>query len=134
MLDFLDELKALKLLTGQYAIFGSGPLAIRNLRDAGDIDIIVTQELWEKLAKRYPQTVKETIKGPVTSINIGHIEIYRDWLNLTPKVKELIDSADIINGLPFVKLDYVIEWKTFMGRDKDKNDLKLIKAYLNSKT
>jgi hypothetical protein len=134
MLNYIEELTGLNLPSGQYAIFGSGPLAIRNLRDAGDIDIIVTQELWEKLAKTHPQTVKETIKGPVTSINIGHLEIYRDWLNLTPKIKELIETADIINNLPFVKLEYVIEWKTYMGRDKDKNDLKLIKTHLNSKT
>jgi len=133
MLKFIEELKALNLPAGQYAIFGSGPLAIRNLRDAGDIDLVVTQELWDKLAQKYPLTKKETIKGPVTSINIGHLEIYRDWLNLTPKVKEMIDTADIINDLPFVKLEYVIEWKTFMGRDKDKNDLKLIEEYLKNK-
>jgi hypothetical protein len=132
MLKFIEELKSLNLPLGQYAIFGSGPLAIRNLRDAGDIDIIVTPELWDKLAQKYPQTVKETIKGPVTSINIGHLEIYHEWLNLTPKIKEMIETADIINDLPFVKLDYVIEWKTFMGRDKDKNDLKLIEKFLNN--
>lgn len=41
MLIFLDELKALNLPAGQYAIFGSRPLAVRNLRDANDIDLIV---------------------------------------------------------------------------------------------
>ena len=41
MLKYIDELKALKLPVGQYAIFGSGPLAIRNLKAASDIDIIV---------------------------------------------------------------------------------------------
>lgn len=133
MLNFLDELKTLNLPAGQYAIFGSGPLAIRNLRDAGDIDIIVTQKLWEQLAIKYPQTNKETVKGSVTSINIGHLEIYHDWLNLTPKITELIETADIINDLPFVKLEYVVEWKKFMGRDKDKNDLKLIDKYLKCK-
>lgn len=132
MLDYIDELKALKLPAGQYAIFGSGPLAVRDLRDAGDIDIIVTQEIWDKLAKKYPQTKKETVKGPVTSINIDHLEIYRDWLNLTSQIKEMIETAEIINDLPFVKLEHVIEWKKFMGRDKDKNDLRLIEEYLKT--
>ncbi len=134
MLNFLDELKALDFPTSQYAIFGSGPLAVRNLREANDIDIIVKQELWDKLAKQYPPHGKETIKGPVTSIAIGNIEIYRDWLNMTPKVNEMIANAEIIEGLPFVKMEYVIEWKTFMGREKDRNDLELINNYLKSKT
>jgi hypothetical protein len=134
MLNFIDELKALNLPAGQYAIFGSGPLAIRNLRDAGDIDIIVTQELWDELAKKYPLHHKETVKGPVTSMAVGNIEIYKDWLNLTPIVPELIETAETINDLPFVQLKYVIEWKNYMGRDKDKNDLKLIEEYYKSQS
>jgi len=134
MLKFLDELKTLDLPSGQYAIMGSGPLAIRNLREANDLDLIVKQELWDKLAQKYPIQTKETIRGTVISIVIGNIEVYKYWLNLTPKINEMIDTAEIINGLPFVKLEYVIAWKKFMGRDKDKNDLKLIETYLNSKT
>jgi hypothetical protein len=134
MLNFIDELKALNLPAGQYAIFGSGPLAIRNLRDAGDIDIIVLPKLWDKLAKKYPLHHKGTVKGSVTSMAVGNIEIYKDWLNLTPIVPELIETAETINDLPFVQLKYVIEWKTYMGRDKDKNDLKLIDEYYKSQS
>lgn len=61
---------------------------------------------------------------------IGNIEICQTWLNMTPKIDEMIDKAEIIDGLPFVGLEYVIEWKKFMGRDKDKKDLKLIDDYL----
>jgi hypothetical protein len=129
MLKFLDELKSLNLPAGQYAIFGSGPLAIRDIRDANDLDLIVKQELWGKLASQYTPHEKETPKGPISSIAIGNIEIYKEWMNLTPKINEIIDSAEIINGLPYVKLEYVIEWKTYLDRDKDKNDLKLIAAY-----
>ena len=132
MLNFLDELKTLNLPADQYAIFGSGPLAIRNLRDANDIDIIVKQELWDIIAKQHNPQQKETPKGMSTSINIGNLEIYNTWLNLTPKINEMIDSAEIIDNLPFVKLEHVIEWKKFMGRDKDINDLKLIKEYLKT--
>jgi len=130
MIKFLDELKDLNLPSGQYAIFGSGPLAVRNLREANDLDLIVKQKLWDKLTQKYSIQTKETAKGAVISINTGNIEVYKDWLNLTPKINEMINNAEIINNLPFVKLDYVIEWKTYMGRDKDKNDLKLIEEYI----
>ena len=46
-------IKALHLPIDQYAITGSGALGIRNLRAIGDIDIIVTPELWNILAKKY---------------------------------------------------------------------------------
>lgn len=132
MLKFIGELKVLNFPAGQYAIFGSGPLAVRDLREANDLDIIVKQELWDKLAVQYEPHEKETTKGPTASIAIGNIEIYNTWLNLTPKINEMIDGAEIKEGLPFVKLEYVIEWKTFMARDKDLNDLKLIADYLKS--
>jgi hypothetical protein len=132
MLNFIDELQALNLPAGQYAIFGSGPLAVRNLRDANDIDIIVTPELWTKLVAQYPPHIKETEKGPVTSIAISNIEIYNSWLFLETKIKEMIANAEIIDNLPFVRLEYVIEWKKFMDRPKDRNDLELITKYLKS--
>ena len=133
MLKFLDELKELNLPTGQYAIFGSGPLAVRNLRDANDIDLIVTKELWDELALKHLPHIKQTAKGSVMIMPIGNIEICQTWLNMTPKIEEMIKTAEIVEGLPFVRLEYVIEWKTFMGRPKDLNDLKLIEEYLKSK-
>jgi len=45
MMKYLDELKSLNLPKDKFAIFGSGPLAIRNMRENKDIDIIVNREL-----------------------------------------------------------------------------------------
>ncbi|MCX6744612.1 MAG: hypothetical protein NTX82_03755 [Candidatus Parcubacteria bacterium] len=134
MLQFLDELKNLNLPIGQYAIFGSGPLSIRNLRESDDLDIIVKPELWDNLTKKYPPVTKQGIKEQYTFIPIGNIEIFNSWVNLSGKINEMIDTAEIIEGFPFVKLGYVKEWKTFMGRDKDNIDLKLIEEYLNKPT
>ena len=53
-IDFLKKLKALddlKLPQNDYAITGSGPLAIRNIRQAQDIDILVRKTLWQDLLK-----------------------------------------------------------------------------------
>ena len=35
----------------------------------------------------------------------------------------------MIEGLPFVQLKYIIEWKKLFGREKDKKDLQLIEQY-----
>lgn len=44
---------------------------------------------------------------------------------------DLIDTAEVIDGVPFTNLDEVILWKTAMGREKDLNDLELIANYRN---
>ena len=41
---YLDEVKRLNLPKDKFAIFGSGPIAIRGLREARDIDLIVKKD------------------------------------------------------------------------------------------
>ena len=52
-LEKLEELKCLNLPSGEYAIIGSGPMAIRGLREANDIDVVVKKTLWLELLKRF---------------------------------------------------------------------------------
>jgi len=51
-MKYLDELKALALPPDQYAVFGSGPMAVRGIREANDLDLIVKESLWDDLRKR----------------------------------------------------------------------------------
>lgn len=124
--EFLPELKALHLPIEEYAIFGSGPLAIRGIRDCNDLDVVVSARLWEELYLRYAPAGKK--------IELGRIELWRDWMPWFSLVEadELMADADIIDGVPFVKLQYVIEFKKKMGREKDKQDLALIDNYLKT--
>jgi hypothetical protein len=120
---FLKAVERLRLPKNQFAIFGSGPLSIRNLREANDIDLIVKEELWNELSKKYSVTETKLIK-------IGETEIYKDWKPWFNDVNILIDSADIINNYRFVKLEYLIKWKKAMNREKDKTDIKIINDFL----
>jgi len=42
----------------------------------------------------------------------------------------LIDDAEIIDGLPFVKLEYVVKYKKQDGREKDLKDIETIEKFL----
>ncbi len=128
----LTEIKKLNFPIGEYALFGSCPLGVRGIRDSRDIDMVVDELLWKKLAEKYKVEKFET--GPTRKkfIKIGEIEVYPDWLPWLPNTKELIQTADIIEGVPFVKLKYVLEWKKTFGREKDRKDVKLIKKYQSS--
>ncbi len=125
-MKYLDELKKLDMPSDKFAVFGSGPLAIRGLRENKDLDVMVKQDLWEELIKKYP--VKNIEKGG--SIEEGHIEIWAQWRPWFSDITEMIDNADIIEGIRFVKLEYVLKWKKMRNSDKDKKDIELIEDYL----
>jgi hypothetical protein len=81
------------------------------------------------LAKKYPVHQSGNKRN---FIQIRDIEMYEDWSPLLENAGELIDTADVINGFRFVKLEYVTKWKKAMNREKDQADIKLIERYLRS--
>ncbi len=124
MLPYLDELRLLNLPDKQYAIFGSGPMAVRGLRQAHDLDLLIKKDLWDELVKIYPLDEKGV------ALRAGHIELFSHWEPWFKDTDQLIETAEVIDGLPFVRLEYVLEWKKQMGREKDKQDVVLIEKYL----
>jgi hypothetical protein len=128
------NLKKYKLPTGQYAIIGSGPLGIRNLREIGDIDIIVSAELQDKLVKRYG--IVDT--GQVRKIVFPDDNIEAFWEGSfyshpqdkdTPTVAQMIARAEIIDGLPFQCLRDALYFKRKMTRPKDVEDVRLLEEW-----
>ena len=85
-----NELRALNLPGDQYAIFGSGPLGVRGLRDITDVDIIVTPELFAKLAVETPAI--DHAPG-VRRIQRGNIEILDAWSPSVGPIPDLIADA-----------------------------------------
>jgi len=121
--DLLDELIKLQLLAGEYVVFGSGPMAVRGMREARDMDILATKSFWGVLAEKYPSYKKGK------TIEIGNIEIWKDWPSF-PDPEEVIRGAEMIRGFPFALLSHVLSWKRSIGREKDAQDIQLIEQYL----
>lgn len=127
----LEKVKKLNLPSGQYALFGSSPMAVRGLRESWDIDIIVTPEVFESCRKEAKWQLARLADGNEYLID-DDIEIFKNWAPGEWVVKELIDSAEIIGGLPFVSLENVIKWKKIYGRKKDLKDLDAIEKFLQA--
>ena len=53
-----------------------------------------------------------------------------DWENYATTTQEAIDSALIIDGVPFLNIEEIIKFKTAMGREKDLKDIELLKKYV----
>jgi len=122
-MQFLEELKKLELPNDRFAVFGSGPMAIRGFHLNHDIDIIVDTELWGELKNKHLKG-KQDDHLQLTK----NVEAYYNWPNFD--VDELIKEAEMIDGIRFVKLENVLEWKKTQGREKDMRHIKLIEDYL----
>lgn len=123
----LEELDKLNLPADKYAITSSGPMAARGIREANDLDLVVTKELWRELSVKYPTTEKAVCD----TINVGNIEILGSFrIPGFFSVEDQIARADIIDGHRFVNLDMIIAFKKGMAREKDRKDIELINEYL----
>lgn len=122
----LEEFRELDLPDGEYAIYGSGPMAVRGIKSTEDLDVIVTDGLYQELKRKYPKDpAKERVK-------IGEIEIYPVWA-WNPKMKGLeksLERAELIKGFRYVRLEDLIKWKRKMARPKDFEHIKMIENYL----
>ncbi len=98
------------------------------MRDARDLDIIVTKPVFGKLQKRpeIKTTEFEGVFGKTAKLQFGEIEIFKDWAPGRWNIDELIKNAQEISGQFFVQKEEVIKWKTLKGREKDKEDLRLL--------
>ncbi|MBI2590599.1 MAG: nucleotidyltransferase domain-containing protein [Candidatus Blackburnbacteria bacterium] len=123
----IESLKKQNLPEGEYAVFGSAVMAVRGFREAPNIDIIVTDKLWNELSDRGHKPDEEGF------IRISQIKISNWWFAPTRKnIPTMIKEAEIIKDVPFVRLEEVRHYKTFINREKDKNDVKLINQFLSS--
>ena len=127
-------LKKYNLPLGQYAITGSGPLGIRNLREIDDIDIVVSSELQDFLIGKFGLTDDGRVKKVV--FPEGGIEAFWEGSfygqqkdDQAPTVVGIISRAEIIEGLPFAFLEDVLYFKHKTKRDKDLKDIRLIEEW-----
>lgn len=130
-----SKLRQLNLPRDQYAITGSGPMGVRNLKAIGDIDIIVTEELWGHLVSKYEIADQNGVRKVV--LPGGVIEafyqgsFYSEPLdNMAPTYAFRIAHAELIDGLPFETLDTILYYKKRDRREKDLKDIELIEAWL----
>ncbi|MEK7507587.1 MAG: phospholipase D-like domain-containing protein [Patescibacteria group bacterium] len=127
-----EKVRALNLPAGEYALFGSAPLGIRRLKECNDVDAIVSSSLFDSLRYAPGWEVKSTVDCREYLKFGDDIEFWKDWHPGLWDIPALIRDAEIIDGLPFVKLHRVLEWKKIFGREKDIADVILIEQYLGA--
>lgn len=130
--ELFDEVRALGLPDGGYALFGSTPMGIRGIKECRDADILTTEGLWAEFEGKEGWVAGTTDEGS-RFLSKGNLELWKDWAPGEWDVMELIGEAETIEGLRFVRLETVREWKARRGKEKDLRDIAAIDEYLRDK-
>jgi len=128
-MNIVDEVQKLGLPADSYIVVGSGILAALNIRDSNDIDMIVSSEIFEMLQK---QGWEEGEWVDQKVLKKGLFDVGKIWSGKS--VDELLRTSTVINGIPFLTLSDLREWKQEHARPKDLQDVVLIDRYLKSKS
>lgn len=135
-MTIFERVKKLNFPIGQYIVVG-GAMEAYGIRKVNDVDIIATEELFEDLIKqgwqpkacRPGDVGRDGKKRKLRKDDVSIISEY-SWLDAYfAKTEDLIANSDMIEGIPFVKLEELLKWKEVCRREKDIADIKLIQDY-----
>ena len=119
-LDLFDRLRSLALPPDDFAVFGSGPLIVRGIIEAAnDLDVISRGAAWRRAVELGNLVYLTDHDVAVVSFDDGAITVGTSWAYGEFDIDRLIDTAEIIDGLPFVRLEHVVAYKEAAGRSKD---------------
>lgn len=129
-LDLFGLLHSLALPMGDYAVFGSGPLIVRGIVDAtNDLDVISRGAAWSRALEVGDLVVLPEDGVEIVSCFDGAITIGTSWAYGDFDIGQLIDTAEVIDGLPFVRIEHVVRYKEIAGRSKDLKHLELLERH-----
>lgn len=125
-MKFSDRIKALALPLDEVIVIGSGLLDQLGLREAHDIDLAVTPDLFDKLVATGDYQTG-TVDGDRFCRN-QVVEIWTGWHKDMP-YEILQKSAEIRDGVQFVSSEILTAKKRQRGSEKDLHDITLLKGY-----
>lgn len=126
---FIDRVKALQLPPDHFIVIGSGVMGALGIRESNDIDLAVSQDLFDALVA---EGWHREIRHNEAMLTHEDVEVWRTWG--TPGAwrtfEQLLEDSVIISGIAFCSLDYVLQVKKMKARPKDLEDVVLIESYL----
>ena len=112
-----QRLKELSFPEKEYWVVAGGAMVLHGLRpQTHDIDLGCSTLLADKLEQQ-GYCVSHCEDGTRKIVYSEDIEIFENWID---------GNIEIINGVPVVSVDGLIQMKKKLGRDKDLADIALI--------
>ena len=128
--DITAALNTLNLPQGSYIVIGSGILAALNIRETSDIDLVVSPETFTQLEQSGWEVITNSWGKQLLTHDVFEAHTSWDDPNEAPNLDDLLRNSVVIDDVPYVSLERLLEWKRHMRRPKDEADIPLINAYL----
>lgn len=127
-MSIINRVRALELPPHDFVVIGSGVLDALQLREAGDVDLVMSSDLFTRLQRDERWLLGEKHGRPI--LTHGDTEAFLSWgSNGAPNFMELYETGMTIDGIRFTNPQFVINWKR-RGLDKDIRDIALLEGYL----
>lgn len=114
----------LGLPEGSFIVVGSGILGALKIRGSNDIDLVVDREVYDSFEDL---GWGKGLWGDHVVYQKEPFDIGYDWYG--ESAEDLLKRAQVVDGVPYLSLNEVYEWKKTKGREKDIRDLALIEEY-----
>lgn len=129
------RLIALNLDRKDFVIFGSGPLLAHRIRaNIRDLDVVTRGDAWRRVSQLGVPATGAVSGAPMVHFWGGRIQFSQEWIFKIWDTDNLIDRADIIEGLRFAPLADVLVYKRMLMRPKDKADIHVLTDLLDQRT
>jgi hypothetical protein len=131
--DVTRELRAHSLPEDQFVVVGGAVLAMHDLRDTEDIDLVVSETLFIELQAKGWRTKARPNGKP--GLKYGVIEAYLDVNcdSYERSTESLLKCAQTMHGVPAIDLQTLANFKAGYTRAKDLDDLALLGQRLGIK-
>lgn len=122
--EHFRALLALELPAEDFAVTGSAVLYAHGLiDDPRDLDVLARGRAWERVLELGEP--KPTPLADGAEVTLGDLQFVDNWFPGWT-TDELIDGADVLHGIRFVRLDVIRATKAMLGRPRDLEHVALI--------
>jgi hypothetical protein len=123
-MDIQKKIQSLNLPKDSFVVVGSGILDALKIRESNDIDMIVSQKVFDELDAA---GWKHDTWADQTVLKKDLFDLGVHWMG--EEVEQLLGRATVINDIPYLSLTDLLAWKKDCARPKDIVDVQLISEY-----
>lgn len=126
--EIASTLRLLGIPPEEALVVGGTVLALLDIRQAADIDVMIPRSKFEELAQKH--NTASIYPDGSGCLRLGNVELMYEWYGKT--ITDFLPRAIKIGSLNLMSLNDLRAWKQMQDRPKDRRDIKLIDEYLKS--
>lgn len=122
----ITMMKRLRLPKSDYVVIGGGVLEALHLRGTQDVDVVVSDEVYREYKDTHHWQEYNQDNGKKILSHNGY-NLMHSWMGAN--IRSLRKRAFMVDGIPMMSINQLIESKRRLGRKKDLSDITLLEAY-----